>query len=567
MPRQPALERPAPSAHAVGATPRHAARGGRRAWPTTWSATPGCRSPDVCFTAERRPGAARAPAGDRRSPTSTRRAPPWSRAAAGRRARGRRSPATWAPPSPSPSSSSPGRASQRVGMARELYESQPVFREALERCERAAARTSRSAAALRALSRAGRGLAARRHRLRAARAVRDRVGAGRAVAGVGRHAGRGARPQRGRVRRRVRGRACARSRTGSASSPSAAGSCRRCRARERWRRIFAGEDVVAAALRGRSTRRRRSPPSTGPSTRSSRDARPPSPRCWPSSRRRASAARRSTSRTPSTRRCSSPMLEPLERLAETVAWARPRIGVVSNLTGDFARDGELASGDVLAPSRARAGPLRRRRARARRRRAHGVPRDRPGADVARHGGSLSVRWRGRVAALAPARPRRLGDDARQSGGAVDARCRPSTGTASSAATGGGASRCRPRRSGASATGWRRPPAARAAPRDRAGRCIRCSASDSARRSTPRSSSPRSARGSSPTSASIASTAWRWRRRRPSSRWRSRRPVHRAGFAPSAIENLRILSPLPFPDDGQRVVQVLATPDADPAPPS
>jgi acyl transferase domain-containing protein/acyl carrier protein len=39
-----------------------------------------------------------------------------------------------------------------------------------------------------------------------------------------------------------------------------------------------------------------------------------------------------------------PVLEPLERLAGRVSWARPRIGVVSNLTGAFATDGELASG-------------------------------------------------------------------------------------------------------------------------------------------------------------------------------------------------------------------------------
>jgi acyl transferase domain-containing protein len=40
----------------------------------------------------------------------------------------------------------------------------------------------------------------------------------------------------------------------------------------------------------------------------------------------------------------APILEPLERLAGRVSWARPRIGVVSNLTGVFATDGDLASG-------------------------------------------------------------------------------------------------------------------------------------------------------------------------------------------------------------------------------
>ena len=40
-----------------------------------------------------------------------------------------------------------------------------------------------------------------------------------------------------------------------------------------------------------------------------------------------------------------------------------------------------------------------------------------------------------------------------------------------------------------------------------------------------------------------------------------------GCGRHAVEDLRILSPLQFSDDGQRVVQVLATPDDDPAPPS
>src|SRR4029079_14307541 len=103
-----------------------------------------------------------------------------------------------------------------------------------------------------------------------------------------------------------------------------------------------------------------------------------------------------------------PMLEPLERLAEKVTWARPRIGVVSNLTGGFVHDGELASGsywgrDAREPGRFADGvraplalggavALRGGCAGARRGAEHGLPRDRSGADLAGDGGSLSVRW-------------------------------------------------------------------------------------------------------------------------------------------------------------------------------
>ena len=102
---------------------------------------------------------------------------------------------------------SPGRARSTPGMGRELYEQS---RCSGRRWTAVPPRWRRPEEPLLDVLSAGRASdAARRDALDAAGAVRARVRAGRAVAIVGSRAGRGARPQRRRVRGRVRGRRAA----------------------------------------------------------------------------------------------------------------------------------------------------------------------------------------------------------------------------------------------------------------------------------------------------------------------------------------------------------------------
>ena len=54
----------------------------------------------------------------------------------------------------------------------------------------------------------------------------------------------------------------------------------------------------------------------------------------------------------------APMLEAFETIASQVVYAPPRVGVISNLTGQLTTGEELCRAQLLAASRARARALR-----------------------------------------------------------------------------------------------------------------------------------------------------------------------------------------------------------------
>ena len=332
--------------------------------------------------------------------------------------------------------------------------------------------------------------------------------------------------------------------------------------------VFAGEAVVAAALRGRGSRRRIAAVN-GPE------------QTW--SRARAAAvdavlaelqARGVRGQAPdglarrSTRRCWTRCSTRSSALAAKVAWS-PRRASASSRTSPAARPTRRAcQRDVLAPPRCAsrcASPTAcarwpRRGARSSSRSA----RRRPCSGWRR---AVCPVGRGRLAAVAAPRPRRLGDrcsrawrrcgraacavdwDGFERGVPPAARRAADLAVRARALLGGRRVPCRAR----GQRGAERPAASAA----------RRAATLGARHAQFERDRPAAARRSW---ASIASTAWRSRRRRLSSRWRwrpsaagPRRVVRRRGSAHPP--------PLQFPEDGERVVQVLRRPTSHPARPS
>ena len=256
------------------------------------------------------------------------------------------------------------------------------------------------------------------------------------------------------------------------------------------------------------------------------------------------------------------MLDAFERLAATVHWARPRIGVVSNLTGRLrprrrARQ-RRATGAGTCASRC-ASPTAAGAARGRAARSSSRSARRP--TLAGHGRPLSAGGRLRLAALAAPGRDDWDDDAR----AAWPRCTTRGVPVDWAAFDRGYRRRRvalPTYPFQRERYWveRRARVARAEQRGADGRRTRCSASGC--RSALDTVQFESVIGPRQLAflgehrvhgAALAPGVGL-----PRDGAGGRRP--RRSVAPSAVEDLRILSPLMLPEDGERVVQVLATPD-------
>ena len=201
-------------------------RAGRPPGRDTSTPTPTCSLADVALHRQHRPRRSSRTGSRSRSPTSTRRRAALGAVAAGQ-TRAREAIAGHVGAGRVPERRVPvhraGRAVRRHGPRALRDASRSSARRSTAATALLRGRLDRTAAADVLYPGAGRGRAARRDGLHAAGAVRARVRAGRAVAVVGRPAGRGARPQRRRVRRRLRGRRVLARGRRCGSSPRAAG--------------------------------------------------------------------------------------------------------------------------------------------------------------------------------------------------------------------------------------------------------------------------------------------------------------------------------------------------------
>ena len=132
-----------------------------------------------------------------------------------------------------------------------------------------------------------------------------------------------------------------------------------------------------------------------------------------------------------------PILERLGRVAGTVACSTPSIDMIANLTGRLAERADLCRPGLLEPPRPLAGAIRREHAGAGRAGLRDLPGDRSQPDADRHGPAVPAGERLRVAALAAAGVRRLADDAGQPGRSCTSAGQRSIGRASTATTGRG----------------------------------------------------------------------------------------------------------------------------------